>query len=337
MRRYTLFPLQDEKAFEFYKLQESASWTADELDFLRDRNDYERARPEEKRLIDTILAFFLPGDGMVSTNLICRFLPECVSYEEQLMFVSQLRIEAIHAETYALAAMTFVRSAEKLADFIRQAEETPCILAKTRFMEEWMLSDRPRAERMVAFACAEGIFFCSLFAIIFWFRKGDSLNFPNFIAANQLILRDEALHRDFGCYIYQKELREAEARGLPSPCPPERAREIVMKSVEVEDMFIDYLLPEPLENLSAEKMKEYVRFIADLLLAQMGLAPVYDISTNPLGFMHAIAVEGKTNFYEQRNTSYQRQDLAETLNWRKRTGTEPASGDAYNNPEDVDF
>jgi ribonucleotide reductase beta subunit family protein with ferritin-like domain len=321
MLRYSLFPIQDEKSYEFYKRQEAASWVADELDFRRDLEHYEAASPAERRLIDTILAFFLPGDGLISMNLI-RFLLECRSYEDQAMLVAQLHIELVHAETYSLAALTFVRSPDKLNAFVSQAESTACVRAKAAFMERWMNSDAPRSDRLLAFACAEGIFFCSLFAVIFWFRPRGK--FPNFITANQLILRDEALHRDFGCYLYLKEGK--------SP----RALEIVREAVAIEDDFINHMLPEPVEDLNAADMRQYVRFIADQLLGQIGEKPDYEVS-NPLGFMKSLVLEGKTNYYEQRVSQYSRTDLKASLDWRKRAGLTQAGAtvDLYTNPEDL--
>ena len=196
VKRHAFYPILDENGFEFYQKQEMAHWSESEMDFVADKPHYDNAPPKHKRVIDIILAFFLSGDGAICENLIFRFMLECSSFEERAMFISQLHIELIHAATYGLSAFTFKQDEKAMAELIEMVENVECIKRKIAFMEKWMLSDRPKWQRLVAFCCAEGIFFCTLFAIIFWYRSKGW--FPNFIFANELIAKDESLHRDYG-------------------------------------------------------------------------------------------------------------------------------------------
>lgn len=322
VKRYSLFPIQDQEAYEFYKRQEIANWTADELDFNQDVPHYESLPPDQLQLIDTILAFFLTGDGMVSQNLL-RFLLECETYEQQLMFIAQLKIESVHAETYGRAAFTLVRSEEKMRTMLEKAEESPAIKAKAQFMDKWMLSDRPYPERLLAFAAAEGIFFPNLFAAIFWFR---SLNlFPNFIRANELIAKDESLHRNFGCFLFKKF----------GGCSPEIALEIINDAVAAEDISTECLLPQPIRDLNADDLKKFTRLLADNLLVQCGFKCHWEV-VNPFKWMGDISMEQKSNFYEVTPAAYTQKSLTDILNWEKQVRSENQDM-RYSNPEDVEL
>jgi ribonucleotide reductase beta subunit family protein with ferritin-like domain len=342
VKRYALFPILDEKGHEFYQKQELTHWSASELDFRADVKWYDAATPRVKKVIDTILAFFLSGDGVVSDNIIFRFLMECQTYEEKSMFISQLHIELVHAETYGLAAFTFKRDAKSMGELIESAQNTSCVKKKMAFMEKWMLADQSRHYRLLAFACAEGIFFCTLFAVIFWFRSKGW--FPNFILANELIGNDESLHRDFGAYLFCVAVS-----ALLEPYEPgsEMRKQIeamiyftvigiIAEAVAIEDEFVDYILDEPMEDLNAKDLKTYARVIADNLLVQIGYSPFYKVK-NPFTWMDDISMEQKGNFYEVRVGAYKKKSLADILDWKKRAGLVEDKVDVYQNPEDVDF
>jgi len=342
VKRYALFPILDEKGYEFYQKQEITHWSESELDFLGDRKDYDSATEKERQILDIIFAFFLSGDGAISDNIIFRFLMECKTYEEKAMFISQLHIELIHAATYGLAAFTFKRDATSMATLIESVQNTKCVKRKMAFMEKWMLADRPRYQRLVAFACAEGIFFCTLFAVIFWFRAQG--RFPNFILANELIGADESLHRDWGAYLFGQEismmLSKYDKDSEEYKCLYNEIRvcvyEIVQEAVDTEDEFSDYMLNEPLGDLNAAGLKTYTRLIADNLLAQLSYTPIHKVR-NPFTWLDDISMEQKGNFYEVRIGAYKKKSLAEVINWRKRTGLVEDKVDIYNNPQDVDF
>ena len=342
VKRYALFPILDEKAYEFYQRQEITHWSESELDFVADRKWYESSTPQIKKLFDTILAFFLVGDGVISKNIIFRFLLECKTYEEQAMFISQLHIELIHAATYGLAAFTFKRDSEAMAELIESTQNTNCVKRKVEFMEKWMMSDRPRYQRLVAFCCAEGIFFCTLFAVIFWFRSKGW--FHNFILANELIGNDESLHRDWGAYLFGQEI--SEMLGKHEKGTEEYTKlydeiktavyEIVLDAVDIEDEFVDYILQEDLEDLNKTDMKTYARLITDNLLTQLSYSSNFNVK-NPFTWLEDISMEQKGNFYEVRIGAYKKKSLEEVLNWKKRAGLIEDKMNLYANPEDVDF
>jgi ribonucleotide reductase beta subunit family protein with ferritin-like domain len=342
VKRYAFFPILDEKGYEFYQKQEITHWSESELDFIADRKHYNEASTNVKTLIDTILAFFLVGDGVISRNIIFRFLLECKTYEEQAMFISQLHIELIHAATYGLAALTFKRDPNAMADLIESAQNTPCVKRKMLFMEKWMMSDRPKYQRLVAFACAEGIFFSTLFAVIFWFRSKGL--FPNFILANELIGNDESLHRDWGAFLFCQEISvilEKYEKGSDEynrvyDDIKSSVYEIVLDAVNVEDEFANYILSEDLEDLNSKDLKTYARLIADNLLTQLSYSSHFRVK-NPFTWSDDISMEQKGNFYEVRIGAYKKKSLTDVLNWRKRAGLIEETINVYDNPEDVDF
>lgn len=343
VKRYALFPILDEKAHEFYQKQELTHWSASEMEFIKDIPHYETASAQLKKVIDTILAFFLSGDGVISQNISFRFLLECKTYEEMSMFISQLHIELIHAETYGLAAFTFKKDPKAMAELIESVQNTNCVKRKMAFMEKWMLADRPRHQRLVAFTCAEGIFFCTLFAVIFWLRSKGL--FPNFVFANELIGNDESLHRDWGAYLFGLEVQdavnrapvvEAEVTEIYMEHIYPGIHEIIEEALSIEDEFVDYILDEPLQDLNAADLKTYARLITDNLLVQLGYQPKFKVK-NPFTWMDDISMEQKGNFYEVRVGAYKRKSLTDILNWRKRAGLVENKVDVYQNPEDVDF
>lgn len=342
VKRYALYPILDETAHEFYQRQELTHWSASEMDFVADVPSYNAASDQIKKVFDTILAFFLSGDGVISDNIVTRFLMECKTYEEKSMFISQLHIELIHAETYGLAAFTFKRDAKAMAELIESVQNTSCVKRKMDFMEKWMLSDRPRHERLVAFACAEGIFFCTLFAVIFWFRSKGL--FPNFIFANELISNDESLHRQWGVYLFKVALQYLfSLTGKDTSEYDTWFKEfrpsilsIIEEALDIEDEFVDYILQESLEDLNAKDLKQYARLIADNLLVELGFSSNYNVK-NPFTWMDDISMEQKGNFYEVRIGAYSKKSIADILDWQKRAGLVERNDNVYDNPENVDF
>lgn len=343
VKRYALFPIVDEASYEFLVKQELTHWTDTELDFISDRKDYEEASPGIKRLLDTILAFFLVGDGAISKNIIFRFLLECDTYEEQAMFISQLHIELVHAMTYGMAAITFKRDPEALAELVETAQNTECIKAKIKFMEKWMLADRPKYQRLVAFCCSEGIFFCTLFNDVFWLRSKGL--FTNFVFGNELIASDESLHRDNGSHLFIVEIKKilswyvfgTEEYTRMYNEIYETVKSIILEAVTIEDMFSEYILPEPLEDLNATDQKQATRLIADNLFVQLGYKSYYNV-TSPFTWFNDISMEQKGNFFEVRIASYKKKSVSDIINWKARAGLAVNNSvDVYRSPEDVDF
>jgi len=318
--RYNLFPPKDVESFEFYKKQEGAMWSANEFEYTRDIKDFEALPVNEREMLKTVLGFFAPGDGLISENLIFRFLLECETYEEKSMFIAQLFIELVHAETYGTTIQTLIQDNNERDKLLDAVNTSPPIKAKAQWMEKYLFADLPRAERLVAFACAEGIFFCSLFMFIFWFRSRGIL--PNLIASNEKISQDERLHRDYGAMLYRRYKHQTTT---------ERVKEIVKSAVEVELQFISHILKEPIKELNQDNTTLFVKNVADNLMVQLGLEKIWDVPS-PFTWMNDISLQQKGNFYEVRISSYKQFSLSEALDWKKRINVEEEK-----DVTDVDF
>lgn len=323
VKRYALFPVIDEENYAFYQKQEISHWTSSELDFVADKKHYDSCSDNIRRIVDLILAFFLSGDGVISDNIVFRFLLECKTYEEKAMFISQLHIELVHAETYGLAAFTFKRSEEKMSELIESVQNTSCVQEKIKFMETWMLSDKPRYQRLIAAACAEGIFFCTLFAVVFWLRSKGL--FPNLVFANELISVDESLHRDYDVFL---ALREPDF-------DPEIALQICLIALNIEELFCNVLLQVPEDDLNKEDLKVFARLVTDNLLCQFGLKPHFNVK-NPFTWLDGISMQRKGNFYEVKIGNYKKKSLADVLDWRKRAGLKEKEN-IYADVNKIDF
>lgn len=301
-RRYSIFPIRYPAEYEFYKKQESIHWSAHELEYLPDLECYENSSPQERKLIDMILTFFLVGDGVIINNIIFRFLMESETVEQTMMFIKQLSIEVTHAETYGLFAMTFLRTDEKINKMLEDAENDETVILKGRYMEKYMNSQDVKSKRYLAFACAEGIFFFSLFVPIFWFKH--QKRYDNFVTANEFISRDETLHRCWGVLLYQN---------CPDKPSKQEAIDIVKEAVEIEDKFIDKMLPEPIADLNAYDTKQYVRMIADSIIYDITGEKYYGIEKTQCYWMDTMLKEEKTNFYELKVSHYQTYNVSEIM------------------------
>jgi ribonucleoside-diphosphate reductase beta chain len=299
--RYNLFPPSDQESFEFYKKQEGAMWSSNEFEYTRDVKDFDAIPENERKMLKCVLGFFAPGDGLISENLIFRFLLECETYEEKSMFIAQLFIELVHAETYGTTIQTLLHNEKEREDLLDAVDTAPPIRAKAEWMERYLFADLPRAERLAAFACAEGIFFCSLFMFIFWFRSRGIL--PNLIASNEKISQDERLHRDYGAMLYRRYKNQTNSS---------RILDIVKSAVEVEKQFIEFILQEPVSELNQTNALQFVQSVADNLLVQFGLEPHWGVK-NPYTWMNDISLQQKGNFYEVRISSYKQFSLAEAM------------------------
>ena len=334
-RKYTVFPPHDEESFEFLVRQQNLTWVPDELDFTVDANDYLTSAPEIRRIVDGILSFFLVADGVVTDNIVFRFMLEASSYEERAMFIQQLQVELVHSQTYGLAAITFHKSEEKLATEIEAMEKTSAFMAKIEFMEKWMSSDKPRWQRLAAFAFSEGVFFPGPFAFIFWLRTLGL--FQNFAAANELISADEFLHRDNGVFLYHRETKELIEAGLLTTYEVATAvKDMARDSYKCASLFIRHVLPVPVRDLTPQNVEAFVKCICDTLCYDLCGERVFG-DKNPLHFMDMLFTEGKANFYETRVATYSGVPVKDVLDWRKRAGITQKASTLYDNPEDADI
>jgi ribonucleotide reductase beta subunit family protein with ferritin-like domain len=326
-KRYSLFPVKDEQGFGFYKRQEGAMWSANEMDFLRDKPHYDKLPDDQRRIVNMILGFFAPGDGLISKNIIMRFLLECETYEEMSMFIAQLFIELVHAETYGLTITTFLPDPEEQKQIFEMCDSLECVKAKTEWMERYMFSDAPKAERLAAFAIAEGLFFSMLFSIIFWFRSKNTL--PMFVFSNEQISKDEGMHRDFGCMLF-KRYKGSEHHA--------QVEKMLREAVDIEHAFIDAILPHSIEGLNKDDLKQYCFKVADSLLDQLGMKMIWNVDMpTSMSWMNDISMSQKNNFYELPVGSYKTFSIADALNWKEKVGLTEKTVDPIMNAEDVYF
>lgn len=312
--RFVLFPLKHKNLWTFYKKAEASFWTAEELDFESDKRDWARLNPGQKQFIETVLAFFAASDGIVNENLAANFMSEVQVPEARCFYGFQIAIENIHSETYSLLIDSFVETKERRLALFQGLRTFPSIRAKGDWALKWTSRDHASfGERLVAFACVEGISFSSSFCSIFYLKK-QGLMCHGLGKSNELIARDEGLHRDFACALFAM-LPESEK---PSS---ETILDIIRECVDVERQFVTEALPVALIGMNSEQMCQYVEFVADSLCGALGVPKLYK-STNPFDWMETIALSGKTNFFEARVTEYAKAGVGDDDASRQFTLTE---------------
>jgi len=291
--RFVLFPIQNADVWQFYKQAEASFWTAEEIDLSQDQKDWNNLNDNERHFIKHVLAFFAASDGIVNENLAVNFMQEVQMPEARCFYGFQIMMENIHSETYSLLIDTYIKD-PKEKDYLFNALETvPAVQRKGEWALKWINSEN-FAERLIAFAAVEGIFFSGSFCSIFWLKKRGLM--PGLTFSNELISRDEGLHCDFACLLYsylQNKLPEAQVQG------------IIADAVRIEQEFVTEALPVSLIGMNAKTMAQYIEFVADRLLVALGCGKIYN-TTNPFDFMEMISVQGKTNFFEKRVAEYQK-------------------------------
>jgi ribonucleoside-diphosphate reductase beta chain len=291
--RFVLFPIQNPQVWEFYKKAEASFWTAEEIDLSQDQKDWNNLNDNERHFIKHVLAFFAASDGIVNENLAINFMQEVQMPEARCFYGFQIMMENIHSETYSLLIDTYIKD-PKEKDYLFNALETvPAVQRKGQWALTWINSEN-FAERLIAFAAVEGIFFSGSFCSIFWLKKRGLM--PGLTFSNELISRDEGLHCDFACLLYSY---------LENKLPEERVQAIIRDAVTIEQEFVTDALPVSLIGMNARTMSQYIEFVADRLLVSLGCGKIYN-ATNPFDFMEMISVQGKTNFFEKRVAEYQK-------------------------------
>lgn len=295
VKRLVIYPVRYVDVWNMYKKAVASFWVVEEVDLSKDSADWERLRPEERSFLSHVLAFFAASDGIVNENLVERFSQEVQIPEARCFYGFQIAMENIHSEMYSLLIATYVRDKTEREKLLNAVETVPCVRRKADWALSWIRN--PNAgfgERLVAFAAVEGIFFSGSFAAIFWMKKRGLM--PGLTFSNELISRDEGLHCDFACLLFRYLNRK------PSE---ERIVEIVSGAVEIERQFFAEALPVALIGMNDVLMSQYVRFVADRLLTELGCEKIYRVE-NPFDFMEQISLEGKTNFFEKRVSEYQK-------------------------------
>lgn len=295
LKRFVIFPIEHRDLWEMYKKAEASFWTAEEVDLSKDLNDWEKLKPDEKHFISYVLAFFAASDGIVIENLAVRFLNEIQIPEARSFYSFQIAMENIHSEMYSLLIDTYIKDPHEKQNLFGAIETLPCVKKKADWAISWMESqDVSFGERLVAFAAVEGIFFSGSFAAIFWLKKRSLM--PGLTFSNELISRDEGLHCDFACVLF------SHLNQKPS-C--QKIYQIISDAVVIEQEFLTEALPVALIGMNNQLMKQYIEFVADRLLVELGCDKIYLVK-NPFDFMEFISLEGKTNFFEKRVSEYQK-------------------------------
>ena len=291
--RFVLFPIQHNEIWQMYKQAEASFWTAEEVDLSHDQKHWEGLSDGERHFITHVLAFFAASDGIVNENLAVNFIREVQIPEARCFYGFQIMIENIHSEMYSLLIDTYVKDPAEKQRLLHALETVPCVKKKAEWALRWIRRGT-FAERLVAFAAVEGIFFSGSFCSIFWLKKRGIM--PGLSFSNELISRDEGLHCDFACLLYS-QLREK--------LPVEKIHELIGDAVEIEKEFVVDALPVDLIGMNSKMMCQYIEFVADRLIVALGYPKKYR-STNPFDFMELISLQGKTNFFEKRVGEYQK-------------------------------
>lgn len=293
--RFVLFPIQHKEIWEMYKKHEASFWTAEEIDLSQDQKDWDGLSGDEKHFIKHILGFFAASDGIVLENLGERFLTEVQLPEARCFYGFQLAMENIHSETYSLLLDTYIKDTKEKAAMFNAIETVPAIQKKAEWAMKWITCGNTFAERLVAFAAVEGIFFSGSFCAIYWLKKRGKM--PGLTFSNELISRDEGLHCDFACLLYNNLQK--------TKLPETTVLEIIKNAVTIEKEFVCDAIPCALIGMNSQLMSQYIEFVADRLLDALGCKKVYNV-TNPFEWMEMISLQGKTNFFEKRVGEYQK-------------------------------
>jgi len=292
--RFVLFPIEHDDIWQFYKKAEASFWTAEEIDLSQDLTDWENLNDGERHFITHVLAFFAASDGIVNENLAEHFVAEVQYTEAKFFYGFQIAIENIHSETYSLLIDTYVKDGTEKDRLFNAIETMDCVKKKADWALRW-IDEGNFAERLIAFAAVEGIFFSGSFCSIFWLKKRGLM--PGLSFSNELISRDEGLHCDFACHLY--------TRHVVNRLPEETVIDIIRDAVNIEKEFVTDSLPVNLIGMNAELMCQYIEFVADRLINELIGRKIYN-STNPFDFMEMISLQGKTNFFEKRVGEYQK-------------------------------
>lgn len=291
--RFVILPINYPRIWEMYKKHEASFWTAEEIDLSSDQKDWQAMNDGERHFISHILAFFAASDGIVNENLAVNFMSEVQLPEARCFYGFQIMMENIHSETYALLIDSYIRDPKEKDRLFHAIDTVPAVKKKAEWALRW-IQNGSFAERLVAFAAVEGIFFSGSFCSLFWLKKRGLM--PGLTFSNELISRDEGLHCEFACLLYGM---------LSNKLSREEVFAIISDAVSIEKEFISEALPVRLIGMNADLMKQYIEFVADRWLAELGYSKMFG-SGNPFDFMEMISLQGKTNFFEKRVGDYQK-------------------------------
>ena len=302
-RKYVLFPIEYPKIYDMYKKQEKAFWTAEEIDFAADIPDFEKLKDNEKEFIENILAFFAGSDGIIFENINCNFAQEIQIPEARLCYGFQAMMEGIHSECYSLMIDTYVKDPVRKDQLFNAIEKLPAVQKKAQWACKWLNQSIPISKRLVAFAIVEGIFFAGSFCAIFWLKNVKGLMTKALCKSNEFIARDESLHALYSVLLYSYVVNKLSE---------EEIHEMFKEAIDIEIEFITESLNCNLLGMNSDKMIEYIQFVSNRLLNQLGYSSLYSINECPFEFMKTIGLNGKSNFFEQRVSEYNRSEQINT-------------------------
>lgn len=308
--RFVVFPIEHHDIWTLYKQAQANIWTAEEIDLAQDLTDWnEKLNDNERYFIKNILAFFAASDGIVNENIAENFVREVQYPEAKFYYGFQIMMENVHSETYSLLIDTYIKDPVEKDLLFNALDNVASIKKKGDWALKWIKSDS-FAERLIAFAAVEGIFFSGAFCSIFWLKKRGLM--PGLSFSNELISRDEGTHTDFACHLYKNH--------IVGVLQPERVYEIIHSALEIEKEFITESLPVDLIGMNTKLMSQYLEFVADRLLMDLGLVKRYN-QENPFDFMVNIAISNRTNFFEKKVSEYSKMGVA-TNTGRSKFSTE---------------
>ena len=299
--RFVLFPIQHQDVFDMAKKAVAVFWTTEEVDLTKDTKDWEKLDQNTKHFIKHVLGFFAASDGILMENLALNFQNEVQWPEAKYFYANQNFMEAIHSEMYSLLIDTYVDDRAEKQNLLEAASTIPAIQKKADWAKQWLnAKEADFATRLVAFAVVEGIFFSGAFCSIFWLKKSGLM--PGLTTSNEFIARDEGMHTDFACLLYSK---------IKHKLTKARVNKIIKEAVKIEKNFITKALPCELIGMNAVLMSQYIEFVADRLVVQLGYPKIFN-AANPFDFMERISLEGKDNFFEKRNANYAKAGVGKT-------------------------
>jgi ribonucleoside-diphosphate reductase subunit M2 len=299
--KYCTFPIKYHDIWEMYKKAVASFWTPEEVDLGEDNRHWQLLNDNERHFISQILAFFASSDGIVLENLGVRFMNEVQVPEARAFYGFQIMIENLHGEMYSLLIDTYIKDPTEKDKLFHAITTIPVIKKKADWALRWISSNKSFSERLIAFACIEGIFFSGSFCAIFWLKKRGMM--PGLTFSNELISRDEGLHRDFACLLYTYIQNKPDTQTV---------LQIIKESVEIEKEFVTSALPVELIGMNNTLMSQYIEFVADHLLSSLGMPKEYN-TANPFEWMELISLQGKTNFFEKRVGEYQKAGVMNSL------------------------
>jgi len=300
--RHVLLPIKYNKLFKQYKDATATFWRPEEIDLTKDKKDWVKLNENEQRFIKYVLAFFAASDGIVMENLAERFMSEVQIPEVRAFYSYQIFIEQVHSETYSLLIDTYADDDREKMALFRAAQTMPVISKKAKWALKWISNrDATFGMRLVAFAAVEGIFFSGSFCAIFWLRKRGLM--PGLTFSNELISDDEGMHTDFAVSLYEM---------LNNKLTQREVHELIDEALEIEKEFILEALPCSLIGMNSDLMSQYLEFVADRLICQLGYEKKYH-TDNPFEFMELISLRPKANFFENRVGEYRKADEGDRL------------------------